>query len=112
MTEDTTMPTYLALHTHEKEGAQRIKELRERLEGAKQLAHSMDCEVDYYLVNGRFDSAVVIDAPDEQTAKQLELAVTSTGTVQTEFQRAFHDTELDELVGGIPDVEAERGVEA
>ena len=48
----------------------------------------------------------------EPTAKQLELAVTGTGTVSTEFQRAFHETELDELVAGIPDVEAEVEAEA
>ena len=106
------MPTYLALHTHETEGARTIRQLRERLAGAKQLARSMDCEVDYYLVNGQYDSAVIVDAPVEQTAKQLELAVSGTGTVSTEFQRAFHDTELDELIAGIPDVEAEVGVEA
>ena len=106
------MPTYLALHTHEREGAKTIRQLRDRLEGAKQLAHSMDCEVDYYLLNGQYDSAVIVDAPDEQTAKQLELAVTGTGTVSTEFQRAFHDAELDELVAGIPDVEAEVEAEA
>jgi uncharacterized protein with GYD domain len=106
------MPTYLALHTHETEGARTIRQLRERLEGAKQLARSMNCEVDYYLVNGRYDSAVIVDAPDERTAKQVELAVTSTGTVSTEFQRAFHESELDELVVGIPDVEADVEAEA
>lgn len=96
------MPTYLALHEHNEEGARTIKQLPERLEGAKELAHSMDCEVEYYLVNGRFDSVVLVDAPDERTAKQLELGVTSTGTVTTEFQRAFSESEIDELTGGIP----------
>jgi uncharacterized protein with GYD domain len=97
------MPTYLALHKHNEEGAQTIKQLPERLERATQLAHSMDCEVEYYLVNGQYDSAVVVDAPDEITAKRLALGVTSTGTVTTEFQRAFHESEIGELVEGIPD---------
>lgn len=97
------MPTYLALHKHNEEGAQSIKQLPERLDQATQLAHSMDCEIEYYLVNGRYDSAVVVDAPDEKTAKQLALGVTSSGTVTTEFQRAFHESEIGELVGGIPE---------
>ena len=97
------MPTYLALHTHTDDGARSIKQLPERLEQATQLAHSMDCEVEYYLVNGRYDSAVVVDAPDERTAKQLALRVTSTGTVTTEFQRAFHESEIGELAEGIPE---------
>jgi uncharacterized protein with GYD domain len=98
------MPTYLALHKHRKDGAQEIKQLPERLEEATQLAHSMDCEVEYYLTNGHYDSAVLVDAPDERTAKQLALAVTSIGTVTTEFQRAFHESEIGELTEGIPEV--------
>jgi uncharacterized protein with GYD domain len=97
------MPTYLALHEHRKEGAQTIKQLPERLEQAERLAHSMDCEFNYYLTNGQFDSAVIVDAPDETTAKQLALAVTATGTVTTEFQRAFDEVEAEELAEGIPE---------
>jgi len=97
------MPTYLALHKHNTEGAQSIKQLPERLEQATQLADSMDCEVEYFLVNGYYDSAVIVDAPDEQTAKQLELAVSGTGTVTTEFQRAWDDSELEELTEEIPE---------
>lgn len=97
------MPTYLALHEHRKEGAQTIKQLPERLEQARELARSMDCEFEYYLTNGRYDSAVVVEAPDERTAKQLALGVTSSGTVTTEFQRAFPESEVEELTEGIPE---------
>lgn len=98
------MPTYLALHKHNKDGARTIKQLPERLERATDLAHSMDCEVEYYLTNGTYDSAVLVDAPDEHTAKQLALGVTSTGTVTTEFQRAFRESEAEALVEGIPEL--------
>lgn len=97
------MPTYLALHRHRTEGARTVDRLPERLEEARRLANSMDCEVEYYLTNGRYDSAVVVDAPDELTAKRLALGVTSHGTVETEFQRAFHESELAELVDGVPE---------
>lgn len=97
------MPTYLALHKHRTEGARTIKQLPERLEQARELAHSMDCEFEFYLTNGQYDSAVVVEAPDERTAKQLALGVTSTGTVETEFQRAFAEAEAEELTEGIPE---------
>lgn len=97
------MPTYLALHTHTEDGARTVKQLPERLERARRLADSMHAEVEYYLVNGRFDSAVLVDAPDARAAKQLALGVTSTGTVTTEFQRAFSESELGELVEGVPE---------
>lgn len=97
------MPTYLALHEHSAEGAKNIKQLPERLERAKQLARSMDCEVKYFLTNGQYDSAVLVDAPDAKTAKQLALGVTSAGTVRTDFQRAFRESEVGELIGGVPE---------
>lgn len=97
------MPTYLALHEHRREGAQNIDRLPERLEQATELAHSMDCEIEYYLTNGPYDSVVIVEAPDERTAKQLALGVTSTGTVTTEFQRAFHESEVEELIAGVPE---------
>ncbi|NHN46321.1 GYD domain-containing protein [Halostella sp. JP-L12] len=97
------MPTYIAFHEHRKEGAQSIKQLPERLEQAKEIANSMDCDVEYYLTNGRYDSVVVVDAPDERTAKQLALGVTSAGTVSTEFQRAFRESEVEELTEGVPE---------
>lgn len=97
------MPTYLALHEHRKDGARTIKQLPERIERADRLARSMDCDVEYYLTNGQYDSAVVVEAPDETTAKRLALGVTSTGTITTEFQRAFHESEVEELAEGIPE---------
>jgi uncharacterized protein with GYD domain len=97
------MPTYLALDRHETDGARTIRQLPERLEEARQLARSMDCEIEYYLLNGQYDSAVIVDAPDGETAKQLALGVTSTGTVTTEFQRAFPESDLEGLVDGIPE---------
>lgn len=96
------MPTYIAFHKHRKEGAQTVKQLPERVEGARRLANSMECSIEFYLTNGQFDSVVVIDAPDGTTAKQLALGVTSGGTVMTEFQRAFSESEVEDLTEGIP----------
>ena len=96
------MPTYLALHEHRGEGATTIAQLPERLERAARMARSLDCEFEYYLVNGQYDSAVVIDAPDGRTAKRLALGVGNTGTVTTEFQRAFDESAVEDLVENIP----------
>lgn len=97
------MPTYLALHEHTRDGAAAIDEFPERVERAEGLAESMDCEVrDVYLTNGRYDVAVLVEAPDDVTAKRLAAAVTSMGTATTEFQRAFTVEESAEIVEGLP----------
>ena len=97
------MPTYLALHEHTQDGAAAIDDFPERVEGATELADDLGCTVrDVYLTNGRYDVAVVLDAPDDVTAKRLAAAVTSMGTATTEFQRAFTADEAAEIVEGLP----------
>lgn len=98
------MPTYLALHERTQQGAENVREGPERLAEAKELATGMDCRVkDFFLTNGRYDVAVVVEAPDDVTAKQLAMAVTSEGTVTTELVRAFTEDEYLDLVTGIPE---------
>lgn len=105
------MPKYLALHEHIQDGTGAIEEFPERSERAQELAASMDCKVkDVFLTNGRYDVAVVLEAPDEMTAKRLALAVTSKGTATTEFQRAFTPKESDEIVVGLPHNPVEKEV--
>jgi uncharacterized protein with GYD domain len=98
------MPTYLALHEYTRKGAENLRDGPERLAEAKELATSMDCRVkDFFLTNGRYDVAVVVEAPDETTGKQLAMAVTSEGTVTTEFVRAFTEDEFTDIVTGLPE---------
>ena len=97
------MPAYLALHEHTQDGAAAIHDFPDRVERARDLAASMDCTVeDVYLTNGRYDVAVVVEAPNDVTAKRLAAAVTSMGTTTTEFQRAFTPDEAVEIVEGLP----------
>lgn len=97
------MPTYLALHEHTTDGAAAIDDFPDRVEGASELADEIGCNVrDVFLTNGRYDVAVVLDAPDDVTAKRLAAAVTSLGTATTEFQRAFTVDEAAEIVEGLP----------
>ena len=98
------MPTYLALHKQTQKGAENVRDSPETLAEAKELATSMDCRVkDFFLTNGRYDAAVVVEAPDELTAKRLAMAVTSKGTVTTEFARAFTEDKHSEIIAGLPE---------
>jgi uncharacterized protein with GYD domain len=98
------MPTYLALHEYTRKGAEKVNDGPERLAEAKELATSMDCRIkDFFLTNGQYDVVVVVEAPDETTAKRLSMAVTRKGIVTTEFVRAFTEDEYSELVAGIPE---------
>lgn len=98
------MPTYLALHEYTRKGAETMREGPEHLADAKELATSMDCRVrDFFLTNGQYDVAVVVEAPDDATAKRLAMAVTSEGRVTTELVRAFTEDEFSDIVAGLPE---------
>lgn len=98
------MPTYLALHKLTQKGAENVRDGPEKLAEAKDLATSMDCRVkDFFLTNGRYDVVVVVEAPDDVTAKRLSMAVTSDGRITTELARAFTEDEHSDIVAGLPE---------
>lgn len=49
------------------------------------------------------ERSIVPPGVSSLTAKRLAMAVTSEGTVTTEFQRAFAEDEYAELVAGLPE---------
>jgi uncharacterized protein with GYD domain len=56
---------------------------------------------DFYMLMGRYDTAFLIDAPDDETAVSSALAVSSLGYVRTETLRAFNEGEFRKIIAGM-----------
>lgn len=93
------MPTYVGLVKwtdqgvkNARETVQRARAFREDLErrGGKLLA--------IYWTQGRYDIAVTMETPDEQTAMAELLALGSLGNVRTETLRAFSESEMEAIL--------------
>ena len=54
-----------------------------------------------YVTLGRFDVVEIFEAPDDETAAQILVAVTRDGNVTTETLRAFTREEAEEIVRGL-----------
>ena len=97
------MPTYLMLLRYTQTGIQNIKESPSRLDAARQLASSLGAEIKaVYLTMGRYDLAVIFDAPDDETVAKFALAIGSRGSVSTETLRAFPEDDYRKIISQLP----------
>lgn len=97
------MPTYIILVRYTQQGIQNIKDSPARLDGAKQAFRAMGAELkQWYLVMGQYDAVVVGEAPNDETATKLALAISSLGNVRTETLRAYTEEEYRKIIAALP----------
>ncbi len=97
------MAAYISLISFAQKGIENIKESPARLDAAKRLYKSMGAELkQFYLTLGRYDAVVIAEAPDDETAAKVALALGSAGNVRTETLRAFTEDEYKKIITGLP----------
>jgi len=97
------MATYIVLFQYTQQGAQNIKESPARIDAAKKAFQAMGAEMkQWFLTMGRYDGAVIAEAPDDETVAKLALAIGALGNVRTETLRAFTENEFRKIVAGLP----------
>jgi uncharacterized protein with GYD domain len=97
------MNTYIILFRYTHQGVQNIKESPARIDAAKKAFESVGAHLkEWYLVFGQYDGVVIGEAPDDETAAKLLLAIGSLGNVRTECLRAFNEGEFRKIVAGLP----------
>ncbi|HJW83373.1 MAG TPA: GYD domain-containing protein [Anaerolineae bacterium] len=97
------MATYIILIRYTQQGVQNIKDSPARLDAAKKAFQAMGAELkQWFLVMGQYDAVAVSEAPNDETAARLALAVGALGNVRTETLRAFTEDEYRKIVAGLP----------
>jgi uncharacterized protein with GYD domain len=100
-----TMATYIMLFGFTQKGIKNIKESPARIDAAKQIIRSMGAEVkQFYAVMGigQYDTAIVLEASDDETVAKIALAIGSLGNVHTNTLRAFTEDEFRKIVAALP----------
>jgi uncharacterized protein with GYD domain len=96
------MATYLALLRWTKEGIEKIKESPSRLDAARKTMEPFGGKItSFYMLMGKYDAAVVIEAPDDTTLARMSLTLASKGSVRMETSRAFTEDEYRKIISGI-----------
>ena len=97
------METYIILGTYTREGATKIKEAPDRIEGVRKGVEAAGGKfIGWYLTMGQYDFVAIVQSPDAATAARSLLAVGGQGAVRTQTLRAFTEAEFKDLLGGLP----------
>jgi uncharacterized protein with GYD domain len=97
------MPTYVNLVRLTQQGVENIKQSPARLETTKKAFKAMGAELkQFYMVLGQYDLVVIGEAPDDETAAKLSIAIGSQGAIRTETMRAFTEEEYRKIVESLP----------
>jgi len=97
------MATYILLVNWTQKGIEKIKDCPDRLDAAKKVFQAFGAELKkFYLVTGQYDMVVVTEAPDDETAAKVALAIGSAGRVRTQTLRAFTEDEYREIIASLP----------
>ena len=97
------MPTYVTLMNWTDQGIRTVRDTVDRREQADALAekHGARLEQVYWTV-GPYDIVAIFEAPDEETATRLVLALGMQGSIRTTTMRAFGEQEMGRITQGLP----------
>lgn len=97
------MATYITLWRYTPQGIANIKESPARLDAAKEATRAMGGELKaFYLTMGAADLVTISEAPDDETAARINLAIAAQGNVSSQTMRAFTEAEFRELIASLP----------
>ena len=93
------MATYIVLGQFTDQGIRNAKDTSKRADAAKELAKKLGATVrDLYWTIGRYDVALIIEAPDDETITAFGLSSGRLGNVRTETLRAFSQAEMKQIL--------------
>ncbi len=97
------MATYVSLLRWTDQGIRTVKDSPKRVDAAKRMFEASGGAMrQFYLLMGGYDMLVISDAPDDEAAGTIALALGALGNVRTETFRAFTESEFRKLVGSLP----------
>lgn len=97
------MARFIILCNFTQKGIENVKQSPPRLDAAKKAFQAMGGELkEFYLVMGRYDMVVIADAPNDEAAARLALAIGSGGAIRSETLRAFTEEEYRKIISALP----------
>jgi uncharacterized protein with GYD domain len=93
------MATFITTIKFTEKGIKAIGETTKRADAFKAAAKKMGAKVtEIYWTLGEFDGAIVLEAPDAETAAAVLLHLDMSGNVHTTTTRAFNAAEMGKIL--------------
>ena len=97
------MASYIMLFNYTAHGLEKVMESPTRVEAAKKLCRDLGGEVkQFFGLMGRYDTMFILEAPDDETAAKIAVAISRRGNVRSETLRAFTETEFRQIMSALP----------
>ena len=96
------MPTYLVLMNWTDQGIRADTGTVRRREQADALAKKYGARIEQvYWTMGQYDSVIILEAPDDESASAFVLALTEAGNLRTSTLRAFDHDEMQAILNRV-----------
>lgn len=96
------MPTYIAMLKWTQQGIKNVSESPTRLDAVRAAFKKDGVNLkDMYMVTGRYDMVIVLDAPNDTAIAKAMLKTSSQGNVTSETCRAFSEDEYRGIIKGL-----------
>ena len=96
------MPHYIILFNFTEQGIRNIKDLKKRAEAFKSAVEKAGgkfvTDSFLYLTLGKYDTATIVEAPNDETITPAILATASLGNVRCETLKAFTMDEAAKII--------------
>jgi uncharacterized protein with GYD domain len=97
------MPTFITTTHLTEQGIKALRDTCDRAAAFKATAKKMGVKVrGIYWTLGAFDTVILFEAPDEETATAAMLHLGSQGHIRTQTARAFDAAEMQKILGLLP----------
>lgn len=97
------MPTYISLLNWTDQGIKTVKDSPKRLEAAKKSLKDLGAELKtFYMTQGSYDAALIIEAPNDEALAKFLLKIGSAGNVRTTTLRAYPEDEYRKIIASLP----------
>ncbi len=94
------MATYIMLGCFTDQGIKNVKDTTKRAQVLRDNAKKLGITVkEVYWTLGQYDTATILDAPDEATVTALGLSMGALGNVRTQTLRAYSADEIGNIIG-------------
>jgi uncharacterized protein with GYD domain len=96
------MAIYIGLINWTDQGIRNVTDSPRRAQAFREMAEQMGCKVlGLFYTTGRYDIAVRLEAPDDETMSAVMLKVAQLGNVRTETMRAYTEAEFEGIIAKV-----------
>ncbi|HUR42553.1 MAG TPA: GYD domain-containing protein [Aestuariivirga sp.] len=96
------MARYIELLNWTDQGVKAVKDSPKRLDGAREMAKKMGCEIrDMYMTMGACDMVVIVEAPNDEAIAKFNLTLAMGGNVRTTTLKAFSEDTYRKTIAGL-----------